>query len=281
MNKIKTFIHIFKNSLFPEKPYYSKVYKAPLSLSLKYYGFLFLITFLICSSIIAYREISTYNFFRQIRTDLKKSLDRYPNDMRIFLENKQMTSTEQRPLFLYITKNNAPYPYIVIDQLANPDDINKYDAKLLVGQTGITVAFKNGKKHFIYPGTGRHVITKKFLLSYFDHISPVLKFAPLVGFFYFFFSSLISSFVIFLQRSLLLLLLSLILLAMVSILRKKIRYLGVFSLVIHSATLPILTEAVLFTIVFNYKPHYLASLLYIIFASTAVYQTLISGRKSF
>ena len=146
MKKIRTFLHIFRNSALRPK-YYREVLKAPFKFSLKYFLSLFLfLTLLTVITISIFLIQKGYPFLEQVKTQAPQF---YPAELEIHIKDGQLTSNMPGPYFIPLNPdffpeeikkglNNQPLQnVVVIDTQAQPTDIRKYQTFALLTQTDV------------------------------------------------------------------------------------------------------------------------------------------------
>lgn len=144
MKKIKTFFHVFVKSIIPNDKYYHKILRVKFSFSLKY-----LISLVIILNILF---ISFYSiklnpiFITSVLNNLNKSLDKYPKELVITVNEKGLNTTYNRPYLLWLDVNDKKNLLIVIDEKATPEKINEYNSSLLITSKEIVMKNKFTRK---------------------------------------------------------------------------------------------------------------------------------------
>ncbi len=154
MQKLKSFVYVFKNSAF--KPaYYQEILQAPFKFSLKYFLLLFLIlSFLTAAtlSFFLYQEVNP--FLNQLKTQLP---DFYPEKLEIQITDGQVTTNVAEPYFVPLNpdffpeeikqglKNIPTQNILVIDTQANPSDIRQYQTFTLLTKSDLAFMAENNE----------------------------------------------------------------------------------------------------------------------------------------
>jgi len=127
--KVKTFFHVFKNSLIPNSSYYKKVVKTHFSFSLKY----FIILILILNLFLTFFFLSKFRLSRTkiFLNRIIKELQNYPPSLVIKINNGSLSSTLEYPYFFWGGYQNKRL-WLVIDESATPNNIIKYNSYFLL-----------------------------------------------------------------------------------------------------------------------------------------------------
>jgi len=142
MKKVKAFFYVFLKSLFPNKKYYQKIAHTPFSFSFKY-----LISLMFFINLILIIILSSFYSPNKIRKTLEAtiaSLENYPQELVISIQNNNLFTTLDRPYFFWLKDNNRPQLILVIDQSADEKKIEIYKSKFLITATHL-VYQKEGK----------------------------------------------------------------------------------------------------------------------------------------
>lgn len=146
MQKLKTFFHVFKNSLI--KPiYYKDVLKAPFSFSLKYFLFFFFTLSFLNVVIFSFFLIQkVHPYIERIKTQAPQF---YPAELTITIKNGQVSTNVSQPYFIpikpelfpeelgQVIKQQPIQNILVIDTLAEPSEIKKYQTFALLTKDSI------------------------------------------------------------------------------------------------------------------------------------------------
>lgn len=127
---VKTFLRDFVNSLIPQPEFYKKILDRRLSDSLKYFialiFFVNLIFFLVTFVGIDFKA------FTEMKNAVVKSLDQYPQDLKIYVTNGSLMTTYDKPYFLWFDYAGAKNLLLVVDKAATKEDLDKYGSVLLL-----------------------------------------------------------------------------------------------------------------------------------------------------
>lgn len=245
--KVKTFFHIFKNSLIPNSSYYKKIVKTHFSFSLKYFLVLILILnfLLIALSIIKFNPKQTKTFLSRIA----KELEKYPPSLIIKINKGFVSSTLDYPYFFWGGYQNKRL-WFVIDQSANPNSIIKYNSYFLLTKKELVIKpnFIDKKYNIINLNrinnlTISETTIKKIVKTiYFIQKNLILLYIISLPFVFIFFSisSLIISFFY-------LLIISFIVRQIFyHLFHRKIHFKKIFQLGLHSITTPLVLDYLIF-----------------------------------
>lgn len=139
---VKSFLHVFLNSLIPNAPYYSKILKTKFSFSLKYIVSLILILNLVFIAVFSLRF--NPGKIGSIFDRLVLTLDKFPSDLTISLRKGTLKTNYNRPYFLWLDYQNKKKLILVIDESASPQKIDIYTSILLLTTRELVI---NNKKY--------------------------------------------------------------------------------------------------------------------------------------
>ena len=173
MKKIKD---IFLNSLIPSRKFYRGILKKKFSYSILYFvSFIFLLNFAIFIVLIfkINSGLNLNNFKLMIN-----SLDKFPNDLIINVENGFLSTNYNRPVFIWFDRGISKKLIAVIDETAASEKIRQYNSKVLLTSTNLIIDQGQNKNAFILPYTNSDIkITKDLIVkikSTFINIFPVI-----------------------------------------------------------------------------------------------------------
>ena len=212
MEKIKTFFHIFINSIIPNDKYYHKILRVKFSLSLKY-----LISLVVILNILF---VSFYSiklnpiFITSVLNNLNNSLDKFPKELVITKNQKGLNTTYNRPYFLWLDVKNKTNLLLAIDEKATPEKIKEYSSCLLITSKEIVMKNKltGNISEYSLEKVQDQKITKSTIAGIQNIINTVIAYLPLLfilivalaliilvftSFIIFFIYSLISSTILF------------------------------------------------------------------------------------
>ncbi len=282
MKKVKTFFHIFVNSLLPQDTYYPKLLKVPFYFSLQYFTVLvFILSFIFVTSISLRLSPLKIN---SLLGNLAANLNKYPNDLVININKGTMTTNYDRPYFLWLDSDEADTNHLllVVDQEATPQKINQYDSAILL--TRKNIVFKNtgtaDLKIIPMKTVDNDTITKSTVDSVKNTILSINKLVllayPLLFLVFFLFLTLVSFF-----SNVLYVLISagVVYLFYHFFIQHKSRpkFVKTFQISMHAITLPMVTNYTLG--VFNLKLNQSLSVLYLLlvllFTAVGVYKAYV------
>lgn len=275
MKKIKTFFHVFINSLFPLDYYYKKIVKTPFSFSLKYFfALIFALNFILISVFIL-RNWFIKNNVNEFKINLINSLNNYPENLIITIKNNQLTTNFDRPYIFWLNYKKIPHPLIVIDERATEDKIYNFDStSLLVNSNGFIIKTAKGQRYYPFKFFKEDLTINKQSVDYLKNlifrfsefslllIPIILVLLPIILTLYFF-----------LVKMFYLALISLIAFWAIKILKIKTKYKKVFQISLHSATFPLVCEFAILTLTWRLKFPFWYLFLTLVFFSTAIYET--------
>lgn len=276
--KIKVFFHILINSLLPSKSYYNKILiHSKLLFSLKYILTLILIGVFFIILIFSFKNFILTNKLDEVKKGFSNGLERFPEDLVIIVENNQLRTNYGRPYIFWLKGEKMIHPFLVIDERATEEKINQYDHGSFL-LTANKIVMKREGKIFSYPlKTNNLVFDRKAALILKDEINNlftrlnfliplilVFSFLALSGFFFvktlFWLAFLSLGFYLFLKVK-----------------NIKTTYSHLLALAIHSNTIPLMYEFLVFIIIWGYRllPWYLV--FSFIFMALAVYEVYFSS----
>ncbi len=140
MLKVKTFLHILKNSIIPHHPYYHKLLTTKLVLSVKYFVALNLATYFLFILLFAFRY-QPVPFLYTLTDSFIKGLESYPSKLVISIQNGNLHTNYDRPYFMWMDYRDSKILLFVIDENAVPEQIKQYNSIALI--TGKSVAIRD------------------------------------------------------------------------------------------------------------------------------------------
>ncbi len=243
MKKVKTFFHILFNSLIPNAPYYHKIKTTPLSFSLKY--FLALVVFVNAVSFFILSVRFPPQKINQIKTSVVESLNSFPDNLKISLENRVLTTNANRPYLFWIDFNSNKYLLFVIDENAPAVKITEYHSYLLFTKSKIVVNVKKigrfDSNVLSYPQNWKLHIGKSDAMNRAEHIENI-SFAQ-IALFFLLVLPFLRTFLFILYISIL----SVFCFLIYSVFSRKHSLSKTFQVSLHAFTLPFILDAVLFT----------------------------------
>lgn len=274
MKKIKAFLHVFINSLFPLEHYYKKIVKTRFLFSLKYFFALILVLNFILISTFVFKNLLLNNNLSEFKASLIESLNNYPSDLTITIKNNHLTTDFDRPYIFWLNYKKIPHPLIVIDERATEDKIYHFDSTtILVNSNGLIRRTGNGLRYYPFKINKDLTINKqlvenlknlilRFFVS-FQLLIPfilVLLFIVLVIFFSFtkMFYLAIISFVGF---------------WVTKVFHIKTGYKKVFQISLHSNTIPIICEFAILILAWRTRFFLWYLFLTLVFFAAAIYET--------
>lgn len=184
MRKVKTFFHIFYNSLIPHVRYYSHILKINFRTSLKYLILLIFIlnVIFICSLIVKYNPSK----INQTLDGVITSLHEYPDNLTIFVGKGSLMTNFDKPYFFWVNLPGQNQLVAVIDEFAEPSKIREYGALAMFTNKDIVTQNSNTKELTVIPYSEGPVqtITKSSMnkiISIVDRLKLLLPFLYLIA----------------------------------------------------------------------------------------------------
>ncbi len=235
MQKVKTFFHIFINSLLPQANYYHKLIKTPFSFSRKYFltliftaNFLFVIFFLI--------RLQQSNYL-SLKNTLPDSLEAYPKDLVITVENGMLRTNSERPYLYWLDVGKTKRLIAVVDETATSDEIQAYNSILLFTSTNAVVKNNKSFKEITY---GKDLkIDRKYVDNLRTDLKNLLAMGSVVSLVFFIF---IAPFVFALFYAVYFFVITLLAFFIFKMFARKVRLSKSFQLSLHATTLPVVID---------------------------------------
>lgn len=250
MKKVKSIFYAFKNSLTLSIFYYQKITTKPFSFSFKYFTLLILSLNLLffLSLVIIFHPKKVYLFL----TSLNKSLEKYPPEGVITIENGTSFSNYDYPFFLWLDHQNKKKLLFVFDESAEPSKIKIYKSLILLTSKNIVFnlnQFSQNKFFLVQPLNQfpNQKITKKEVLQINYFLNKIIKNFPLiygllsliVFALIFIFTTSINLFYLFLSATIVYTIFKFFL-------KKRLHFKRVFQNGLHAATFPFVLDYLLF-----------------------------------
>lgn len=271
--KIKAFFHVFLNSFFPSDNYYKKIIKTRFLFSFKYFAVLIFILSGLFFSIFLVKNFIIKNSVLELKKNLIKSLDSYPEELVISIKNNRLTTNLDRPYIFWLKYNNIPHPLLAIDERAPKDKVYQYDSTtILINATGI-VKRSNNQVHY-YPFNIKNdlVISKQYVNNLKKLILNFFKFYqvffPLILFLLFVFIFLFFFF----KKIIYLLIISFFGFLLIKLFHIKTSYKKIFQISLHSNTLPLVCEFFILSLNWLAKSSFCYLFLTLVFFGAAIYE---------
>ncbi len=236
MQKVKTFFHVFLNSLLPQATYYHKLTKTSFSFSRKYFtSLVYTVNFIFVVLLIV--RLQSMGLL-SLKDRLSVALDQYPKELSITVEKGFLQTNYGRPYFFWLDVNRTKKLLAVIDESASPDKINEYKSIVLFTSRKIAIKTDQGFKEISY-GAKTIKIDKNYVQEFRNNgirllsTGLVLLFlvlilvAPLVFLLMYFVYFFVLSFVVFL---------------FFNFFFRKVKLSKCFQLSLHAATIPVLID---------------------------------------
>ncbi|NTU46622.1 DUF1189 family protein [Candidatus Roizmanbacteria bacterium] len=160
MKKVKGFLAWYRESLLPQYPFYHRLLKKRLRISLLYGIAMILVSY--------YTYISIYIIVRQPIQSMgstieavEQSLHTYPSDLVIRIQKGVVFSNYDRPYFLWATEQGKKRLLAVLDTSADAWSIHDYQSELLLTGHQLILASSHAPGYDIISlNNATHVINK-------------------------------------------------------------------------------------------------------------------------
>jgi len=243
IRKVKTFLHIFYNSIIPHARYYSKILKVNFSFSLKY--FLTLIVILNIFFILSIVKKYSPKRINTVLNSLIISLQKSPDDLIININNGRLITGYNRPYFLWLDDQDKKRLLLVIDETASAKKILIYKSFFLLTTNELVMNnFKNSDLSVLPLSYVQNQQIDKAKINFFvnnlEKIKLLLPFLSLILIIALIIILPLASFII----TLIYLLLSTLFVFLLYkiFVKKHFRFKKIFQVSFHSATLPLLID---------------------------------------
>ncbi len=278
MKKVKSFLKIFLNSLLPDVAYYHKILNISFFRSFKY-----LVTLiLVLNSIFTLSLAIRFNPYvvKDILSGVITSIDKFPNNLAIFINKGNLLTTYDRPYFFWLDYDSKKKLIFVVDKNANPEKINQYGSKVLL--TSNLMVISDFQKQLIAPlqKLSDQTINKKSTLPYLKNVLlKVRDWFPVL-----YILSIIVSFVVFSLVSLVTILFYLILASLINLLLFRFKILRhvtlkkILQTSFYAITLPLTLDYLL--MIFKIRPvPILFLMLMMVFVFCGIYETYLDPER--
>ena len=270
--KVKTFFHVFKQSLLPQPRYYRKLLKTDFSFSFKYFAaFIFILNFLFFS---LFLSTGLRPKFSLPLKSVSSALKAYPANLSIEIKNGALTTSYNRPYFFWLQDGDRKTLLAVVSQTSTPDDAKNFEAPVVF--TNRSLVFINSQENsnptvIPYDSKLNLSVNKQFmnnLLAGFERAIPFLT--ALIIFFVFVLAPLFSIVTTFIYLAIIALLCYFVF----SLYFKKHKYAKTLQISLHAVTLPYLVKYAMLGIGYNLDRVWgVFMLLVVVFILSALYET--------
>ncbi len=271
MQKINTFIHVFKNSIFPTPNYYKQIKHTKLFFSFKYFVMLIFIINLITIPFFL-NKIFSGGKIDELKTQINQTLSKYPQDLKIQIKNNRLTTNLNKPYIMWISLNSVPNALFVIDERADLQDLQKYNGIFLVNSDHIIVNDKNDFKINKLTVKSDIEIDKLSVEKFREYLNSFFTILP---FFSVFLGLLIIIFVplfVVFFKTLYLITISVFAFLLTRPFNHNIHFKRVFQISLHASTIPTVVGALVQLSITNLSLHGIFYLLTLIFVLSAIYE---------
>ncbi len=271
MTKVKTFFHVFKQSLLPQPPYYRKLLKTDFSFSLKYFvAFIFILNFLFFSLFLSTGLRPKFSFpLKSVSSALKA----YPANLSIEIKNGTLTTSYDRPYFFWLQDGDRKTLLAVVSQTSTPDDARHFEAPVVFTNRSLVIVDKqNNQNPTVIPYNNKlnFSLNKQFLnnlLTGFERAIPFIT--ALILFFVFVLAPLFSIVTTFIYLAIIALLCYFVF----SLYFKKHTYKKTLQVSMHAVTLPYLVKYTMLGFGYNLDRVWgVFMLLVVVFILSALYE---------
>lgn len=273
MQKINTFFHVFAHSLLPTPKYYAKILKTRIVFSLKYFlvliflvNFFSILFFLVKNSDL----IKIGSYYKKMAM---QTLDEYPADLTIRVENGHLMTNYDRPYFMWVKDKGIPHLLLVVDQRATFEKVNQYDALFLL--TGEGIASRHDAyetRYYRFRPTDNFVIDKTTITGFKNQINKIYSLLPII-----IALGIVALMIIVPVFAILITLTHLLILSLAVFLVSKFflkgtKFKRVFQISLHSSTIPLIMEYSFFAFGLPITIPFGFSLIYLLFLTLSLYE---------
>ena len=190
MGKIKTFIHVLKNT-FTKPSYYKEILKAPFSFSFKFFIFYFFLFAIISTIFVSINFLSkTQSYIRNLPAML---IEAYPEELELKIKNGEVSTNVKEPFKITVkevekvfeenkdnvlgAKEKDVENILVIDTSGTMEDFEKYNTAVFITKKNIMYISDKGK-YEIFPlsEVGDVTINRSMVEMVVGNLAPLLNF---------------------------------------------------------------------------------------------------------
>jgi len=190
MGKIKTFIHVLKNT-FTKPSYYKEILKAPFSFSFKFFIFYFFLFAIISTTFVSINFLSkTQSYIRNLPAML---IEAYPEELELKIKNGEVSTNVKEPFKITVkevekvfeenkdnvlgAKEKDVENILVIDTSGTMEDFEKYNTAVFITKKNIMYISDKGK-YEIFPlsEVGDVTINRSMVEMVVGNLAPLLNF---------------------------------------------------------------------------------------------------------
>ncbi|MFQ5451951.1 MAG: DUF1189 family protein [Candidatus Paceibacterota bacterium] len=273
MQKVRTFLHVFVNSLLPLDSYYKKLHTTAFTFSVKYFTALIFIV-----SLFSVLAVSVRTFYLNSRIDdvaaaSIKTIQNYPQDLYIKIVDGRLLTNYDKPFIAWFEYKGIPHPILVIDPLATPSKIDQYDTPILLTQDTAVVRFGDTIRIMRFNQNMNVTITQQSMLELQSFVEQLFAALPSIVTVFILLGSVIFFLIVFVYKAIYLALLALVIFILARFFFKSLQYLKTYQIALHASTTPILLEFLTSLLRVQIQIPYWVVLLHVLFLSAALYET--------
>ncbi len=274
MKKIKTFLHVVINSLFPSEHYYKKIAKTRFLFSLKYFfALIFVLNFILISTFV-FRNLFLNNNLTEFKASLVKGLDNYPSNLIITIKNNRLTTNSDRPYIFWLNYQNVPHPLVAIDERATEEKIYQFDSTtILINSDGIIRRMGNGLRYYPFKIKGEFTINKQRVENLKNLILRFFELAPFLILIIFIILFIVLFLFFLFTKIFYLAIISLIGFWAIKVFHVKTKYKKIFQISLHSNTIPVICEFAILILAWRVRFFHWYLFLTLVFFAAAIYET--------
>lgn len=272
---IKSFFHTIYISAFPQPKTYKSLLRKPILLGFIYFFILIISLNTLLGIIVIIRHFSSPINYISIQKPLFTGMERFPNNLKIFINHGELSTSYNRPLFLWGTIHNQIYPLLVVDEYADSNKIKTYDSTLLLSANTVTLSTKH-KLHTIYYPQESITIDKSNHQIFVRLFKLIYLIYPFIFTLYVF---IIKPFTLLLNSLLFMLFITTACYILFYFLKKKLNWESIFHMALYSTTVPIFVYYFIQIIGGDFKQMYWLPLLSSLFLLGAIYEVYIYKEK--
>lgn len=240
MKKVKTFLHVFRQSLLPQPKYYRKILRADFSFSLKYFVTLIFLLNIVFFGLFFGGWLKKPYDHLSLKA-VESALSSYPDNLTVEVMDGTLTTNYDHPYFLWGEDEGGPVLLAVVSETSTPEEISEFETPVMF--TGTDLVFSDtgrGTVSNVLPYGGLNLTVDKASVD--SLLVGLEKVKPFLLILSFLFALIIAPLLVTVGIFIYLVILSLFCYFVFSLYSKKNNFKNTLQLALHSATLPFLTK---------------------------------------
>jgi len=274
MKYLKSFLRVFGSSLFPTDKYYRTIPEHKLSFSLKYF-FTLIVIISLFTSVVSYGVLYPEKNINNIKSGVDEFLNSYPKDLKIEIKNG-MLSTNLGGIYKFWW-TGISNPVLVINESADLQKMVDYKALIVISKDKMIGKKFNTNQYEISPINP--AINSQFDYSYIQSakktVNEIFTLMPFLWVILLILIYAIVPIILTAVKITYLFLISLVVFVIFKIISRKLEFIKVFQLSLHSSTLPTIVGALFALSIENVGLQGLFFVLTMTFLCAAVYEVYV------